>query len=1363
MALDLFVNFERTANGPVFYRNTEIDRFPVTIKLLDLDFPNKSYQNELYAEVSVNNSSFIEFVQTPEGKYEKYEVWDREAPTSYVVKVRVYEINKTDLIKEFVLEGKFINEMPLANFLFYPKHVPYLDSKNSVRTKLLNTGNYLESTGATFYGEGHTETFHLSSIHNTSANVSVAWFVGNYPDQLIKKAQTLAGLSSAESQVKIRSDLRLDLNDAYIELKTEPGIEKEYPVSMFVWDNVNIKQNSPIIAYNDLTGEPYFYNYFFSTHTPLNGLSTDNYALREPIKVITYETPVKSTLLSQLSASPIYLPIDSSVQTIESKLDTEPSPYPPGILPPANAPVINEWPALLKKTFVGSEWSVKAQSKDSAGNITEWGLPGDPIANTPVLIGATAYNFPLAYDNVDNDILDYFTASSSEQTTITLSVTSYKEVVLASTGSGTWLPRRFAEINEISSVVNPLPVGRKLYTPHYYNLINTPVFFQPIIDNQQTTIKINAIEIFSNLSSKTLILTSAPFTGFLAFDQPGAATVGFAVSGINTRTKTPVSLQVQFDKMIEIVERYDDISSNNNYYTDVTDITLPYTVQPKISPNEWVTADNVNSLLLKIFETSSSINSLDYLYENKFCWYGWLGLQQDGAPLVWQDAECSATKQGRGDWTTYECALEESCRTSVDIDGKTWEEHICPEPDLDCLGRHCVKWKWGIEKNKFGDSCITWQQVSCLDKGQFQTKWKNDIKCELVSGLNCIKGVWKTCSTDSKFSLIDSCIQESFRCNFKTILPAHESDNLVLVYGNELHLVASNYEMTTISIRKFADDTTEFQNIVGAAIGSLGDIVVLDSVLSRVSIFRLKDNIFQLTNTWGKFGTQTTIGGMNNPTDIHVDSKNTVWIADHGNKCIKKFGFNGKALGIITHKDFETDSPKSVCVDSDLHVHVLLKQKVLVFDYDGTFLFQYVLPDTVKETRKINTNYSKEAVYITFDTGVVKYFKTGIKSGFLVREHVCGSGNPLNSFNAAVQDKYRTIYITAGEKVLKVGDIMRATKQKSAASKQILWDKSSILINKNEFVQPWVYLKSFHRLWDNIELVRSSLFYTNEGCTKYYPPVYAKTDLVLGQNELVTNAVINRLAEQLWANLKTLFVYFDKSCRPSEPESIPLASCCKAVEAPDPRCQAEVTLDVNPIQRPEPTPEPTPDCEFYESDTNGGGSALIYNLDKPLLNVPTPTPTPSSTQESTLPDVPEDSPTPTPTPTLTPTPQAQQVQQIVWSIQGLPAGHQLAYADSGIQDAIPFNANAGGYVIPATYNFTNAGIAPTDVAFVDANKGPSTVTTITHNGTQAALGSFFGIPWISLNPNHAFLMASVDLKTIINAINQPGVHQITLS
>jgi len=193
---------------------------------------------------------------------------------------------------------------------------------------------------------------------------------------------------------------------------------------------------------------------------------------------------------------------------------------------------------------------------------------------------------------------------------------------------------------------------------------------------------------------------------------------------------------------------------------------------------------------------------------------------------------------------------------------------------------------------------------------------------------------------------------------------------------------------------------------------------------------------------------------------------------------------------------------------------------------------------------------------------------------------------------------------------------------------------------------------------------------------------------------------------------------------------------------------------VEPYVPPPPPPTPIPRSSPTPTRTQG------Y---VPLSPTPTPTytSTPTRTQAAVA------SPTPTPTYTSTPTPTQTKAAStdIVWVITGLPAGHQLAYADANnVSVKIPYNATKGGYVIPATYLYSNNTTAATDVAFTDNGNNGSYIRTITYNGTTANLALFGTIPWLSLNANHAWMLGiSQSLKNIINSINVAGTHNITLS
>ena len=149
-----------------------------------------------------------------------------------------------------------------------------------------------------------------------------------------------------------------------------------------------------------------------------------------------------------------------------------------------------------------------------------------------------------------------------------------------------------------------------------------------------------------------------------------------------------------------------------------------------------------------------------------------------------------------------------------------------------------------------------------------------------------------------------------------------------------------------------------------------------------------------------------------------------------------------------------------------------------------------------------------------------------------MNNYICKDGSILEGYNSVSQDDYRNVFVTVGDKILQIADLQHVTEIKAPINPDLLWSINDLLIHKDEYVQPWVYLKAFHRLWDNIELLRTSLFY-NDGtkCKNYVPAKHAKADLIIGQNEIVSNAVINRVVDQLWENFESMLKYFDPSCK----------------------------------------------------------------------------------------------------------------------------------------------------------------------------------------------------------------------------------------
>ena len=303
-------------------------------------------------------------------------------------------------------------------------------------------------------------------------------------------------------------------------------------------------------------------------------------------------------------------------------------------------------------------------------------------------------------------------------------------------------------------------------------------------------------------------------------------------------------------------------------------------------------------------------------------------------------------------------------------------------------------------------------------------------------------------------------------------------------------------------------------------------LYVLDSEIPRVSVFNVRPNdAILLSQHWGKLGSAANPYGFKNPKDLHITKDLEIIIVDTGNKCLKTYTSSGKHKNTFIDDRFQESPPLSVSTDSLGNFHILLEDKVLIYDANQTFVKEYLLPSSVVEPKRISFSYNGEISYITHKNGIVKFFRNGMLYGHFINNLKCKNGEILTGFNDVLQDSTHNLYICVKDKVLKYADRMKFI-ENSSLNKELYWDLSEILINKNEYIQHTTYVKAFQKLWDNMELLRTSLTFVDEAQAKLIgKPAIKKEDLIIGQNELVVNSVINRLSTQLWTNLESLVSY----------------------------------------------------------------------------------------------------------------------------------------------------------------------------------------------------------------------------------------------
>ena len=913
---------------------------------------------------------------------------------------------------------------------------------------------------------------------------------------------------------------------ASVKISSEVGMPATYPIHL--WStNGHVTKNGPVHTYDDVTGLRKYYPFFASTIAPdgrdtglnENGLLVvdnpqyfNNKALgnrlKGSIQVLEYRKSVISVLENPFPSSNILLPVDYTSEPFWTFTSTE--------------DIFGD--AFVEK-FYGTKWELQATSQ-----------AGDWSIQTRFLSAVPVYQFKLCYDeDTANPILPTFKASAEYPTAVTLTVSSYKEVYIDK-GPKDWKKKLVSTVNSVTATIEPIPIN-KIYTPNYYYIRNQDVPFT-IISYPDYPLSIDEIVLTSANSKETLILSKLNPTGTMKFDIIGVADIKVSAAMKNLITDSIQNVTFVYQDMVEIVKNLDDAYEKDSLHTKDSSLIFSND-KPRITPNEWVTEDVVNSVIKKFFTNIQELISFSKLYDQKFNFYAYLAPEQKLTSLPSIPLPIKKAKPAYV-WLDLDCALDDvtdefaAWNKFLAGNTSTWEWQNCkrktdPSPDPSALEKYCIQWTWRWRKKGATNVNVKWYETKSTDS--FAKKWRYEPCTIAPVVINCNRTRWFTSTIDFEEFPIPSSMPIN-RCLVVDAEINNSTNQMVVAHPTEIQLLNRDKNSSFVASSRMADDLIGFQNIIGLTTNEQGKVIVLDNYIPRVTIYQIDQNDFIQIDNWGKYGTAQSPQGFKNPKDVYVDYENRIWIADYGNFCLKKFNFIGKNLQTITHPSLENNGPLSICMDSSNNIHCLTEKKVIVFNTNGEYFYEYLFETGIEGVKKINASTNKHMIYITHRYGVAKYFKNGTFAFHIIKDYVCRDGYVLEGYNSISQDIYRNLYVTVGDKILQIPELQRVVELKAPIDPNLLWKLEDLLIHKEEYVQPWVYLKAFHRLWDNIELLRSSLFYNdNLSCKTYVAPKYAKKDLIIGQNEIVSNTVINRVIDQLWENFESILKYFDSSCK----------------------------------------------------------------------------------------------------------------------------------------------------------------------------------------------------------------------------------------
>jgi len=1127
--LNLFINYESALNGPYFYRlisgslysaKLSANAGPVTFTST---FSTLSYEG-WYTTDTV--STKIPNLQ-PQINFNRINPVTRNATVHLSANVLPGSLSAwyTSHLFTKTLSAKFVPTFLNANFIGYPG--TYFNQDGNLVQ--LNDLNFAESPGMFFYGEGHTDFIYLKS--STPAETYI-WRINN--------STTFTTLSTIVNGNRTK-DLNQPLTNVYLQLTSASNQPlTRLPVSLHTV-GTDFFINDPLYFYDDQTGTKTSYPYFYTT-TNVQNSSLENPAntrYRQSIQIIPYE-----------NISYIFTP---GINPIE-KLDVNgfPSSYQAtfNLTTPTNTVsqtlscydkygIIWKWTTLSAcsgvpipsfwwtgggRTYTTCNFDFTNNALGTWTSLScngpfakKWRNEGPPnltgiptICTTPGIVTWTLSSssgwpqiYTLQVKASDTDTFPYqlrakdfgrqlFTTSLYEPTFVTVRASQTVVCRISSispyTSTNDWVPR-LSTIRVGFTAKCITDPGLKLYTPNRYVLTGTRVLFENLFSQKQliTAVTIN----FGENTIPNLFLTGSRINQNY-FSVPGYNTTGYktiTLTGITTLTSSP-TIRLRLPNLIKVVDNYDEISPTE-YRIPQTPIELPWKNAPQAGTNDWVISDNINSCIKKFDDNLNYLLTRTKEYFGPYTeYFGWLG----NAP------ENSDTLSNCLRWT--------------------WE-------DIDCLNSSLFE-------------TVTWRKLlsSTSDVEEDENEyalcslWENHFVRELSAGNTkpffCEVGKWHV-----NIPLLDTAYRQvtgSFiqpRCIYTGV--ASKNNMLYTSQKTLIKLLSSNYLANNYDNNEIFNGAQEFSNIKNICLDSSNKIYVLDGTLNQVASYIYEPNNtnqkWTLFTNWGGYGSSQSKNKFLRPNDIHIDQLDNIWVTDTGNNCIKHYSNTGTWINTINNTGFLNDTPLSVAVDSEKNVHVLTSNQIYIFTYEGEFIQTYTFKNFTTTTPvKIISSYNREIVYVLFEKAALKYFRNGVYGGTIINEN-----EGIDVITGGYHDEFRNLLITTEDKILKYCDLMTINLRRGnvPVAYQSL---SSILIHEDEFVQNWVYTKTFQRLWDNIEIFRNLLIYSNDPCKQYTPPVHSKEKMIIGQNEIVTAATINRVLQYLWENFSTLLNYYNTNC-----------------------------------------------------------------------------------------------------------------------------------------------------------------------------------------------------------------------------------------
>jgi len=349
-------------------------------------------------------------------------------------------------------------------------------------------------------------------------------------------------------------------------------------------------------------------------------------------------------------------------------------------------------------------------------------------------------------------------------------------------------------------------------------------------------------------------------------------------------------------------------------------------------------------------------------------------------------------------------------------------------------------------------------------------------------------------------------------------------------------ILSTDNTATVIAERSFNGIDDDFLSINAIGVDSNENIFVLDTLSHKVIVLNYNHTRanWELLYNWGGLGGPMSKTKLNSPNDLYIDTYDNIWIADTGNKVVKEYSETGAWLKTVLPTDITGDSTENggiigITLDLTNNLYILTKNIVYKYTNTGTFIASFILTETEKTPVKIISGKDGGFLYILYTGFVHKYTLGGVFGGQFAN-NLTGTLD----YRSIYHDDSRDLYVANVNNIIKYHDRNVITDVVLAAGIENEWDIDSDLIDKEEYIQDWVYNIVFSHLYGNLALLRRSIIgkivftetdiggsfeIVNFTIEEYQDSAFAydREDISIGINEKVSSNVVNRCLKQLYS------------------------------------------------------------------------------------------------------------------------------------------------------------------------------------------------------------------------------------------------------